>query len=977
MSVPTGVPTANVALIFGIDATRKLFSQGSTFENLVKEVATGGQGFVFSTQANPNFISFEHTVNIGKSFEISLSLIDPTAEFEKAFLTNNILDVVAYTYATDGSNSYKINNVGAVDEANLQPVVNNLKSKETVDRATFDLVRDSKRELFLSYGTGNNLNSWAGPFKVEVVNIDIKIDGARILTLKLASTDNHLDPKSRLGAYGEQVDIDPQGLVVVCAGRSNEVKIKDNVIYNPMQIPYARNNIKLPPVIKQLLSLKDIDYHYLIVDTIRNYIQQATSNPNVIVLLPDLNKVCKKIIDKIDYDTRYSTSRSGIPKSFGFLQGGSNAAKARGNYPANSYSLGIRESYLTKLLGEFGLDLEIIHTYAPAPQTITTGIDPAILVGQSKNYIGLNFNSRTTQYYDEHEFFARLTSGSAKGVPDHQVVVGQVIQRINEFCKGEYNIKYDILVENQLQFLDLWKIDPDLLCSKFPLFGGYQDLDPKKEVIIVGDVALIRDFLYGGAKKDKGLAKFLHPLDAAILTNQVYLDRVSDLIKIKDSSFGPASFLPDEFAYIESSNLFTKQERDLISLLGIPVFRYNTQNPNIFELDIKDSSQYFALLKSHFETVLYRKASGVINGIIPSNIANYPIQNINAIVGYATNAGYFNTGLSQQSKKEIIKNITGKFSDDFKNTLVASVVETTQTVDQIIFDAVYLLLESLSDNSNLGLIYQFKQWLSTDPSLVVNDFLNQLYNRAYQLNISTVPFFKISSLSNLTRPCVVLMQSTNMPQTVPEKQTLLNVIYSGIYRIMGYKHVINFNGCHSEFFLQKLLEGKSQQPQPLAKEEFSYPKPGEPPPPPNQFLTVKPPPLLKPPAIINYSSSPNNSCSDPFSNSNSNSIQSVTTPSTGRQTNAQRKVNYVNSLPPQQQEEAKKRLQVGCNSTITRLLNKPLNKWDEKDVEDAERQLEDPAAQDDPRYPELQAKYKELQNILKSTVDTSTVRRSD
>lgn len=853
------VPTANVALIFGIDATRKLFSQGSTFENLVKEVATGGQGFVFSTQANPNFISFEHAVNIGKSFEISLSLIDPTAEFEKAFLTNNVLDIVAYTYATDGSNSYKMNNVGAVDEANLQPVVNNLKSKETVDRATFDLVRGSKRELFLAYGTGNNLDSWAGPFKVEVVNIDIKIDGARILTLKLASTDNHLDPKFRLGAYGEQVNIDPQGLVVVCAGRSNEVKIKDNIIYNPMQIPYTRNNTKLPTSTKALVSLKDIDYHYLIVDTIRNYIQQATSNPNVIVLLPDLNKVCKKIIDKIDYDTRYSSSKNsihgsaGIKKALGFLAGGQSTAKAAGNYPANAYVLGVKEKFISNLLGEFGLDLEAVFTNSTG--TIAAGV-PKSYINQYSTFFNVNLSyvinyvNRTKEYFKDHEFFARLTSGSAKGVPDHQTVVGQVIQRINEFCKGEYNIKYDILVENQLQFLDLWKIDPDLLCTKFPLFGGYQDLDPRKEVIIVGDVALIRDFLYGAAKKDKGLAKFLHPLDAAILTNQVYLDRVSDLIKIKDNSFGPASFLPDEFAYIESSNLFTKQERDLISLLGIPVFRYNTQNPNIFELDLKESSQYFALLKSHFETVLYRKASGVINGIIPSNIANYPIQNINAIIGYATNAGYFNTGLSQQSKEELIKNITGKLSDDFKNTLAPplpanNVVGPTQTADQIIFDAVYLLLESLSDNSNLGLIYQFKQWLSTDPSLVVNDFLNQLYNRAYQLNISTVPFFKISSLSNLTRPCVVLMQSTNMPQTVPEKQTLLNVIYSGIYRIMGYKHVINHTGCHSEFFLQKLLEGKSQQTQPLAKEEFSYPKPGElPPPSSNRFLTVKPPPSL-------------------------------------------------------------------------------------------------------------------------------------
>lgn len=803
------IPVPNVALIFGKEATRKLFSHGSTFDNLVKELSVDGQGFVFSTQANPNFLSFEHTVNIGKSFEISLSLIDPTQEFEKAFLTNNVLDIIGKTFPNNGSNNHPFNVDGTHLGTSLARSIKNIQSKKTIDEKAYELKQATERELYLAYGIGNNLQDWAGPFKVVVVNIDIKLEGARVLTLKLASTDNHLDPKMKLGAYGEQVTIDPQGTIIACVGRSNDIDIKGQ---KPYCVETFIKNKAIPNQYKQLVSLISIDYHYLIVDTIRNYIQNATNNPNVIVLLPDINKICKKQIDLCDNSTRYTKIKSSSFQSLGSLQGGTSISRVSTNYSPSDLLLGATEAFINQVLGSFLIDSEYTDhskNYA-LPVGMQSSYPKQYSLVNASPITKISYSSNLIDFYKRYSINARLAESSKTGIPDHEVVISNIISKINEYSKGIYNIKYDVFVENNLQVLDLWKLDPELNCNEYPLFGAYHNMDPRKEVIVVGDIALISRFLYGSAINDRSLSKFLHPIDAAILNNIKYLKKINDINNMSSDAFGSPSFIPDEFAYIDTSAFFTKEERQMIQELKLPVFRYNTENPNVFELNVKDSAQYFSLLRAHFETVAYRKAAGIINGIIPTNIVDYPIQDAKSIAGYAAYAGYFNTGISSKERDDIVKQIQGRLSNDFKDQLTSD-LNPPQSVDSYIEGAVLKILEALDGPTNLGLLYQLHQWVSSDPASIFNDFLNQLYNRAYQLNISTLPLFKLSNLANLAKPCVVLMQTSNMPQGIPQEQGLLSILYSGIYRLMGYRHVINATGCHSEFRLQKILEAKPQK----------------------------------------------------------------------------------------------------------------------------------------------------------------------
>ena len=241
-----------------------------------------------------------------------------------------------------------------------------------------------------------------------------------------------------------------------------------------------------------------------------------------------------------------------------------------------------------------------------------------------------------------------------------------------------------------------------------------------------------------------------------------------------------------------------KENFDLITKLKAPVFRYNTKNPNVTEFNVKESNQYWSQLLTHFEAVVHRKAAGIIGGIIPSEYSTLKPKSIKDLVLYATEAGIFNEGISELRKNEIFAEIkkiieSQDFGSEDKNSVMI---------------AVLLLIDYLSKECNIGLRRLFKQQYASDPSMLVNNFLNQVYNQVYQVNIQTLPMFNLSNIINLTRPCILLMQNVNMPMIRQPDPSILSIVYSGLYRILGFRHSIDYNGCYSEFFLQKVITVK-------------------------------------------------------------------------------------------------------------------------------------------------------------------------
>jgi len=134
---------------------------------------------------------------------------------------------------------------------------------------------------------------------------------------------------------------------------------------------------------------------------------------------------------------------------------------------------------------------------------------------------------------------------------------------------------------------------------------------------------LIKEYLYGGVNLDQkyksidklksaaataALAQIpLHPLDRTKLAKKDYNKKIRDIVYpvIKGSgAFGDISYLPDDFAFQDED--FSDQEKKYIQENGIPVFRYNTQNPNILDLKFKFGGVYFSTLKMGYQKEISR-----------------------------------------------------------------------------------------------------------------------------------------------------------------------------------------------------------------------------------------------------------------------------------------------------------------------------------------------------------------------------------
>ena len=101
-----------------------------------------------------------------------------------------------------------------------------------------------------------------------------------------------------------------------------------------------------------------------------------------------------------------------------------------------------------------------------------------------------------------------------------------------------------------------------------------------------------------------------------------------------------------------------------------------------------------------------------------------------------------------------------------------------------------------------GLI-EIDQLLPGNPQSVMTDMTENMYRQALQMSIKTLPLFHISNIHHMSSPCIVFAQDAPIKQSLNTERTLLNSFFSGLYRIMGWKHTINASTATSQFSLVK------------------------------------------------------------------------------------------------------------------------------------------------------------------------------
>jgi len=872
------IPTANIIVGFNKEVMDRLFTQGATYKNLIKELTLNGleDVLLFDNESNPNFISFEHTLNLGSSMRMRLVLIDPTEELEARFFTDNaVRNVVGWSHQ-------RVNNP---ENSELAQKMNEEVgvSLEKYEKLYYsELAQEYKKhygnkEIFISYGVGNNLDLWSGPHRVVLTGADISVKGARKITLDFVPTANALQIGDRRGAYNEKVNLNLAGLLMRYEGESKNINFGKFAGYDPLNYlkihagdkydikKHRSENVEaLQGVAYTDLSvlLGEYDIHAMVVDAIRNYIQKATSNPNVIVLLPNINIICRQALQENAKNTRTAKKAIELPKIFDI---GFTLAEA-----------GRKRLFLDWVLSSFGLDLRVIEAESLTGRKLT-GTIPTTQAGKLISAEKAKFaKERFEHYYSTRYFNAVLQKADKKGIPDHIEVLTEVINKIRKQSKEEYQINFVALSETDTKILDLWSkktgvIDPSVHYT----FGGYNKFNENKEAIIVGDLALIKEYLYGGIdinkkyetinklkekgaktitkdsekkllnyfsevsvlgyslssvtdkadfvnKEDYAMAAVkeipLHPLDKIILGNPHYNDTIRHIIYPpvgeQVGSFGDVSYLPDEFAY--SDVTFSDEQKNYIKEKGISVFRYNTQNPNILDMNFKFGPIYLALLKAGFSKEITRKAAAVVEGLLPTGIGSFPIRTRGAAAAYIKQKG-FTQGLGKEDRKKILSDLASRISPNLARELELDNADLTA-------DHVAAILDDAEENDLKGYL-AIDQELPGNPHSLTVDMMEDLYRKALQMSIKTLPTFHLSKVATVNSPCIVFAQDASIKQSRKNKRTLMNTFFSGLYKIMGFKHTISGNSVQSEFKLVKNAMKMGQEDelevrQRLAKEDF-------------------------------------------------------------------------------------------------------------------------------------------------------------
>ena len=742
--------------------------------------------------------------------------------------------------------------------------------------------------------------------------------GARKISLTFAPSPTALQMHQRRGAYNEKVNLDLAGLTMRYSGISKDIKFQNILDLDSAYDPW--NYVKTQPLpidassksrSKQIIStfsraglsdladlIQDFDYHSLIVDTLRSYIQKATSNPNVIVLLPNINIICRNLINNTALETipRFSEDDGTYPVPFNRMW-------------SPTEKLQYKENFIKAFLEKLGLGFLFVHK-----ALYVFGTDPkALPVGDITFKKDLEESTtpeeRAKNRYEHNWFWATLEKADNKGIPNHTEAINSVINKILLNSQEEYRIEFGIFNETNTKVLDYWSGES---LKDYPTFGGYNTFDTQREAVIVGDQALIRDYLYGRlsipevektaaeyqekavlAKKNMDKAKQIaknpfeeasvaetpttpttpttplsdlsdlsvedvdlfditneqvggydqpnlteglfspidnlvksslaaiplyekdykhnllqsittipiHPVDS-ILLDEGYQKGIQDLVspleKRGSAGFGNISDVPDFFAY----DTPTTDEKNLSQAIeinarnkGISIFKYNTANPNILDMKFHYGGVYVAQLKLGFAKVIKTKASNVAMGVLPVGIGTLPIRTVGAAVAFLRNKN-FSMNLSDDARQELLQELAGRLSPELA-------LKLGNKDNQKAASLVAMTLAELEKNNDLGGVIEIDQFNNGDPQTVMTNFMEDMYRKALQMTITTLPSFHLSNNWDLNSPCLVYAQDAPISQTTNPKRTLMNNFFSGQYRILGYSHKITTSKSESTFKLAK------------------------------------------------------------------------------------------------------------------------------------------------------------------------------
>ena len=756
------VPTANVIVSTKKDALNdflRLLSEGKSIPSIIDALTPQFEPdeLLFSNYNNPNFISFE-MATMPSDMEAKLEFIDPKNEFEDSFFsTENIYDSVLDLFR-EGSR---------------------ITSEDIKSRI-------QKRDFYIAFGTGDSIESWSGVQKMFLSSATISPGKSKRISLKFLSQPRPLQKDRRVGRYGDILDINFVGVEYDCEGYSDRIDFY-NEFKTGGQI-YGGQNVEG--------SRPKVDLHAIIVSTLRDYLKKATNGANVIVVLPDINKLISSEYENI---------------------------KAKNSF-VNTNSTDTLKITLHQLLSKINLSLDYYQLGEKK------GIDLRSVALAER----LRGKGSIISLLEEHYYYtvyrARLLSEKQEGIPELHKPLMDVILGINSISKNNRKILPVLFSEADTTILDYWAKLP----ANFTINGYLPDTwRPEKPTVIFGDVTMITNLLYAQQEGENNDPIHWHEKEGLGSTYQREVKELFD-IENKSTPFGKTSSVPDQFGYTDE--LFTADQLKTIKERKIPVFRYNTENPNILDITYNDEGLYLSLLNNFFSLNVDRIASAAADGGVPLRISDVPIVSKEAldVAIISSKMAMFGPILSNE---EIVESAARKLdvattAELFPEALLSFNDSGYKKLKEELTNYV-ATIEQRMDKEKDGLNIKLPQDRQTDPKTIIQSSVDYIAQAAKTINIKTLPFFNIATRGlALQNPCIVFYQDAPVLAQQRQKRTGFNNFLTGVYALQGFRHKIG-KKVESEFLLAKIdtnpkkkiedVERKEGEPDPIVPSNQTQP----------------------------------------------------------------------------------------------------------------------------------------------------------
>lgn len=335
---------------------------------------------------------------------------------------------------------------------------------------------------------------------------------------------------------------------------------------------------------------------------------------------------------------------------------------------------------------------------------------------------------------------------------------------------------------------------------------GRSFFDPTKPLIIFGDLKNIATNLYG---KSFGNTQNL-------ITPKKLLNVVADKLAVVFNLYNSQNVTNTTVSELLEESLIGNTAKlnieTLIKGRNLPVFKYNTINPNIVSITVNDNKAYFSLLNQGYNLLSTYASLKTEIFKDPSNFFNKSY--LPTVSDQVSTQAY--KSLPDKAKQELAIQLSKAISDSYLATFYKEAYQdyltlqlaTDITITQKIKDSSFnryvdtlVAREALITylNKNIGLIANIENAYALDPVKFFVDQMGYLDQITYQVEIETLPYFPISTPLYMFNPCLLLAQRPRLVGD-PKLSNPLDSI-SGGYNILGFYHRIDSSRAYSRFKL--------------------------------------------------------------------------------------------------------------------------------------------------------------------------------